>query len=354
MNKTIGRLQARIKRELNKIGVGLDIRQLIRISEGGNGKAILVVGPGSISIPSLGWGAVETVISETLHIYIQEGYEIWLINSKHYSDWNDIKTKNFDVILSHSDYHAITLSKLWESTPKIIVSHYGLAAYPARWHKSYIKVIKNYSTFTKIVCLSPRVLETFSGMLTQEKLLLSPNGSSFDPVLHTNHNSVYLCIGKIEERKMQYELFLKFKQSGVKIHFIGPIADERVSKLMETDKEAYESFLGAFSRDELKSSISFYKGLILFSKGEGDALVLYEAQLAGLPIFVTEEALGAQDAELNWVNIISENSSVNEIERKYQSSETDKMIISTYAQKNYNWEVRNSNLTQLIRDLAGI
>jgi hypothetical protein len=354
MNKTIRRLHARFKRELNKIGIGISVRQLVQISQGENGKAILIVGPGSISIPSLGWGAVETIISETLDIYVQEGYEVWLINSKHYSDWNKVKSKHFDVILSHSDYHTIKLSKLWTSTPKIIVSHYGLAGYPERWHKSFSKIVNSYSEFSKIVCLSPRVFETFSNLFASEKLLMSPNGSSFDPIIHTNSNSIYLCIGKIEERKMQYELFLKLKQSAEKIHFMGPIADERVSKLIGSDDEAAKSFLGSLNRDELKASISLYKALILFSKGEGDALVLYEAQLAGLPILLTEEALGAQNANLPWVKVISEHSSADEIEISYRSLEKNRKIISTYAKENYNWQKRNLNLTNLIRDLAGL
>ena len=87
-----------------------------------------------------------------------------------------------------------------------------------------------------------------------------------------------------------------------------------------------------------------YKALILQSQGEADALVLYEAQMAGLPILVTKEGIGAQDISLPWINLIDDASSPTEIEGIVDSIHNTPDEIAAYARANYSWTIKKAAL----------
>ena len=352
--KFSSRVKERCKRELQSFGLFLPIRQLEFVHSGVTGKKLLIVGPGAITIPSLGWGAVETIISETLPNYAKLGHDIWLINSRHPIDWLRIKRIDFDVIICHSDFHASKLRRYFPQIPIFVISHYGLAAFKEKWHKSYNKTIQNLQSYTKLICLSPAVYETYSEYFKSEFLVLSPNGTTFKPSLNPKKNRKFLCIGKVEVRKRQYEIYQRFSREGIPIDFIGPIADERVVKLLKTERVAGESFPGPLSREELENRICAYEALILFSEGEGDALVLYEAQMAGLPIFVTKEALGSQDPSLPWVKIVEQNVSPSKLLKILSEIPNSQNDIMNYAKANYSWEKRNLSINTLIQEALSV
>jgi hypothetical protein len=329
----------------------LPVRQLDLISRGVSGKRILIVGPGAIPIPTVGWGAVETIISETLPIYSTMGHDIWLINSRHPIDWREIRKMKFDLVLSHSDYHAKKLRYYFPRVHRIGISHYGLAAFPEKWHRSYKNTLKNLDGYSTLVCLSPAVFETYKELFDPKKLLISANGTTFNPKLGLEKNGKFLCIGKVEARKQQFEIYHEFKNAGLQVDFFGPISDNRVELLVLNDEIAAEWFKGPATREELVNQISSYEALILFSGGEGDALVLYEAQMAGLPIFVTEEALGSQDPQLPWIKVVSKAYSPTDLSRILNEIPGQSLDISTYAQQNYNWETRNIPILNRIQEV---
>jgi glycosyltransferase involved in cell wall biosynthesis len=337
------RLLKRLQRELNKIGLFVPVRQFECLQTIGKHR-VLVIAPGSIPIPAIGWGAVETVISETLPQYMALESQVWLLNSRHFLDWNSARKLDFDLIVSHSDFHTLQIKKFWPETFSIGVSHYGYAAFSDKWDRKYDEILRNLSLHNKIVCLSQEVYSEYSNFIDSEKLVLSPNGSSFEPILDLDKNGIFICIGKVEERKRQFDLYKAFRAANKLIHFIGHIEDPRVKEELKKDSEARKYFIGPMTRIELAAQISRYKGLILISDGEGDALVLYEAQLAGLPILVSKPALGAQDPNLDWVQIISKDFSIRELEHSYERVKSTSQEISSYSRENYNWEKRNRTL----------
>lgn len=224
------------------------------------------------------------------------------------------------------------------------MSHYGFGAFESLWNRNYRQILEEMDASDKIVCLSEKVKVTYSKYISASKLLVSPNGSSFEPVTGRDSLAPLVCVGKVESRKLQFELWKVFQSSERKIIFIGPITDTRVMKALKTNKDNKNFFVGPKSRDYLAQNMHKFSGLILLSLGKEDALVLYEAQLVGLPVFVTKNGLGSQNVNLNWINLIPQNPEPAQIELIPSNLNTSTSEIYKYARQYYSWSVRSQPL----------
>lgn len=314
---------------------------------------LLIVAPGNMPIPTNGWGAVEIIVSETLDLYTAAGFDVWVLNSRNIRKWREAKKTVFPVILSHSDIDNPRIRSNWPNAKIVGVSHYGLGAYPEKWDKGFQKILTGMKSCDVVVCLSKAVSNTFSKYIPLEKLLISPNGSAFESHcdLPGEINKI-ICLGKVEKRKKQFELWKSLKNSNLQITFAGPIVDERVAREIEREPKLSNTFIGPISRENLVTELGKYTSLILISDGEADALVLYEAQLAGLPVLVTERSLGSQNPELDWICVISESPTPEEIRSALSKVISSPSNITKYALENYNWAVRNKKLVSLLLDLS--
>lgn len=347
------RIKNKIVRELKKLGFFKDCDQFELVSKNTNSNHnLLIVAPGQISIPTLGWGAVETIVSETIQIYESNGFKVWLLNSQNPMTWRKAKKLKFHVILNHSDRDSKKISKYFPNTKFVTVSHYGLGARENLWDKSYKNILNGMKFSEKIVCLSPAILDTYSKYFSKKSLILSPNGTAFKPLIGSDKSKPLLYLGKVEKRKFQFEIWQKLSRSGINIIFAGPIVDQRVLDEIERSPRLKEIFIGPVSRDYLENNMCKFSGLFLNSIGEADALVLYEAQVAGLPIITNRHSIGSQDINIPWVKVLEEDFDANEIVKFLSSFKESPEQISEYAQKNYSWEVRNKVLTDTLVSLA--
>jgi hypothetical protein len=314
--------------------------------------SILIVASGSVSIPPSGWGAVETIIAETIPHFLRNNIEVGLLNSQNYFQWRNAKERKYDVILCHSDTHIRKIRRNWKKVPIIAITHYGLAALPDRWHKSYKKAFNALSLADTIGCLSPAIYKKFSTLRPDIKLIQVLNGTNFQSTPEHKSATKFLVLGKVESRKRQFELWEYGKKKDIEIHFIGPIEDSRVKRILNENPESRDSFLGPRSRSELSRLMPRYSCLILDSEGEADALVLYEAQIAGLEIITNRASLGNQDATLPWIHVIENEDDLEIATKEIVGSPSDPFLISKYAIDNYRWENRILPLIGEIRDLA--
>lgn len=347
------RIMNKLKRLLQYFGFLNTVREFKCIELGGSRGRLLIVCPGNLSIPPEGWGAVELLIHESIPNYKAEGYEVWILNSRAYKDWKQASKQDFKLILNHSDADSPRIRQHWPNAYVLTVTHYGLAAQPEKWHKSYRKVLRGLTSSDKIICLSPAIQNTFLEYFEAEKLLISPNGSSFQANQERMSDGPILYLGKVEKRKRQYEVWNLFKNSGRDIIFAGPIIDERVLKLIKSEPSSKLQFIGEIDRESLPLLFSRCSSLMLISEGEADALVLYEAQIAGLPILINSESLGSQDPRLPWVRLISNEPKTFEIAQELESVANYNHQISTYAKANYSWDVRNCELIQALNEVSG-
>ena len=177
---------------------------------------------------------------------------------------------------------------------------------------------------------------------------MCPNGSSFKSLAVNEKNNRFVCIGKVETRKRQFEAWAQSESTDMKIDFIGPVADFRVNSLLAKSNQAKSSFVGPKNRQELEEILEGYSALILPSLGEADALVLYEAQLAGLPVFVTSRGVGAQNLSLEWIKIIPLEFNFEELVVQLASITATQRQIQNYAEMNYSWEMRHQPLIELL------
>ena len=311
-------------------------------------KRILLVGAGNIPIPPTGWGAVETIISETVPHYLNAGLSVGLLNSLQGKQWKLAKGINWDHIICHSDDLVKRVRKNWPSTNLVSITHYGLAAQPEKWHRSYRKVFQDLHLANQIVCLSPAIMQTFQKYFADDKLLLAPNGSSFNPKIKFEKNRKVIYLGKVEERKKQFECWKALQNSGFEIEFIGPIEDKRVISEIKKSSLINKIFVGPVNRSYLVEELSKYQALLLLSEGEADALVLYEAQLAGLPVITNSQSLGGQDPKLPWIKVVSKVEQIQDAIIELESAGFDKNDITTYSQNNYNWESRLKPIIELV------
>jgi glycosyltransferase involved in cell wall biosynthesis len=171
-------------------------------------------------------------------------------------------------------------------------------------------------------------------------LVVIPNGSGFRAEDDYPKNGKLIYLGKVEARKRQLDYARQAIKQSLEIDFIGPIADSNVVNAISTDELPKHMFPGGKTRRELEGILGSYKALILLSEGEGDALVLYEAQLAGLPIIVNRNSLGSQDENLPWVYVIDQFDDVLKISAEVNYWANNSSAISEYSRLNYTWEKR--------------
>lgn len=352
--KNYVRIIARIKRALRNFGYFGFYGEFKHLSRSENsGKRLLIIAPGAMGIPTQGWGAVETIIAETLDMYIQGNYQVSLLNSMNLKHWQKAKKFEFDIILCHSDVHAKRALRLWKSIPVVAVTHYGLAAYPDLWHSSYRRTFESIARCDVIVCLNPEIKKTFTALGVTARLITSPNGSEFIPnVTRLRKPYQFVVLGKVEERKQQFEIYQMSKNTEANFIFVGEIVDARVKSLISADPSIASVFVGEWNRDQLRERLGELGCLVLMSKGEADALVLYEAQLAGLPIVVTKSALGSQSSDLPWVKILGDVFEFEEILRSSESVINSPLEIAEFADNNYRWKDRNRPLMEILKELC--
>jgi len=350
--RLIIKIQKRFLRGLIDLGIHSKTRQITTYPSNQTfPKArILIIGPGEISIPTSGWGAVETVIEETSKLYLDKGYLVTLLNSNNRLDWIKVG-RNFDLILNHNDRATRKVRKFWKQPPLITFSHYGFGQYEDLWNGDYKKILQKMNDSDFIICLNDRIKEVYSNHIDTEKLIVSPNGSEFMPVKNLPSNGKFVCVGKIESRKRQYETWKDSVREKIGIDFIGPISDDRVESLISQKKSSYSCFLGAMTRKDLSEVLSKYRALILPSLGEADALVLYEAQLAGLPVFVTKSGYGAQDLGLSWIKLIPTNFEFSALVEALDSIDCTSSQIAQFAETNYRWSLRHEPVLYLMERL---
>lgn len=310
-------------------------------------------------IPPVGWGAVEMIIDEmsselavTRPTTVLNAQWVWL--------WFRAFRTRYDVIHVHSEV-LLRRATRWRmlanrTTPIIAWSHNPYLGQPASpsAHSRFVwsLVERSLRGDDVFVALNPSIADDASARLSVRVLML-PNGSSFDPRVEAHPSRGLLIVGKVDPRKRQYELS-ELALQGIDITCVGPIADERVDELIAHDPGSARAqvFVGQWTRSMLAAEMSRYRVLLLPSHAEADALVLYEGQLAGLSIVCSRAALGAQDARLPWVYTYETGESVDRIrqlcETALEENATHRPAIVEYARSNFSWSDRVRRLDECL------
>ncbi len=182
---------------------------------------ISIIGPGIMSIPPTGWGAVEILIWDYAETLRKKGHEVQIVNTQNHNEIVQLVNDfNPDFVHLQYDDHIDVMSRI-KCPKKAATSHYGYLDQP-HLHHGYTHIFQKFiKSGVNIFCLSPSIIETYKTHgVKPEKLFLTPNGARNDRFLYKNiplYPDRSICIGKVEPRKRQY----KFQNLKCELYFAG-------------------------------------------------------------------------------------------------------------------------------------
>ena len=324
---------------------GRPTRQII-----GYGTDLLIIAPGEMPIPNNGWGAVEFLIEKQFQNFVNAGIQTGILNSWFHRDWLKVYLRHPKVILLHYDIFAkrcFFYKVLLRRTPVFVVSHFGYSAFPEKFGKRFFKQLYWINKMDVIIALNSKIKEVWRQLGVTKNIIVVGNGadvSDFGSPAVKDRDIVYL--GKVEPRKRQIEVAGTISET-VQIDYVGPIFDPNFEQL-----KLYlaNKFLGSWTREEVNLNLARYKVLLLWSDGEADALVLYEAQAAGCSIVVSRNALGNQNPDLPWIYIVED---LNQLESTLllaiKQNKLFKNTILEYATREYSWQLNSEKLVEILK-----
>ena len=258
---------------------------------------ICIVGPGYMTIPPKGWGAVEILIDDYRKTLQQMGHTVEIVNSRdpNLIVWM-VNSCNPDFV--HIQYDEfVVLAKYFNCKNVAVTSHYGYLEQPDRWDPGYRQIFWEFvNSEVKLFCLSPGIADVYRHAgVKEERLFVTPNGVRNDLFSFTEkcalpHESVYLA--KVEPRKMQTK-YQKVK--GLK--FVGNCVDQHFDV-------SSNSYLGEWSKSKIYSDLTNFANLVLLSDGEAHPLVCMEALSTGLGLVISEFAAANLNRELPFIDVI--------------------------------------------------
>lgn len=260
---------------------------------------ICIVGPGTMPIPPIGWGAVEILIDDYRKILQTLGHEVSIVNTRdHNLIVGLVNALSPDFV--HIQYDEfVFLAKHFDCKNVAVTSHYGYLEQPGRWDPGYVNIFWGFVNSTaKIFCLSPGIANVYSHAgVHSERLVVIPNGVRtdlfrFDESCKYPDESIYLA--KIDPRKRQSQL-----QNIPGIKFVGNYSDPSFDR-------SNVNYLGEWSKDTIYENLTNFANLILLSDGEAHPLVCLEAMSAGLGLVISEVAKANLDLSLPFIDVIPE------------------------------------------------
>ena len=250
---------------------------------------ICLVGPGIMSIPPPGWGAVEILIWDYYLSLKKKNIDVTIINK--------IRNNHTEQNNTNSDYCQDLIKKINQGNFDFVHIHYdilfhiadflnckvGLTShYPYINNKSKHKIDGFTNTFNYMI--NTRHLNLVLSI--KDKHFLEENGAShcfllengITSDLFTFHQSPVnysktIYLGKISERKNQHKYcYLN------NIDIIGP------------GGEGLKNWKGSWKRHDVHDKLSSYGNMLLLSNGAADPLVVKEALICGLGLVVNESS----------------------------------------------------------------
>tara|TARA_R110000824_G_scaffold60050_10_gene160896 strand:+ start:6687 stop:7646 length:960 start_codon:yes stop_codon:yes gene_type:complete len=299
---------------------------------------IVFIGPGYMSIPPKGWGAVESLVDDYRNELIEMGHEAIVINTTDLILAAQITNGlNPDFVHIQYDDH-IQMAYMLNCKNIGITSHYAYLESSENWTKNYRNIFWWFvNSGVNLLCLSEGIQEMYrKAGVKNHRLHLTPNGVKSD--LYEFHESpkypdrsIYLA--KIDFRKRQH-LF----QGVENLYFAGPLADDRFDP-------KNERYLGEWPRSYLTKNLTNYASLVLLSDGEAHPLVCLEGMVAGLGLVLSKQATANLDTSLPFIEVVPEEIIQNEpeelqkiIKKNREISRIMRKDIRDYALSNFTWK----------------
>jgi hypothetical protein len=240
-----------------------------------------LVGPGIMSIPPVGWGAVEILIWDYYGELRKLGHDVHIVNKMgpktlpyFHELIHELNQAEYDFIHIHYDC-------LFQIVPYLTCKKIGMTSHYPYIDNKEKQLEDGFTPFFQFMVNYPgkffMLAQKDTDFLIQcganpECFLLMENGIPIDKYRFVSSPSkgdktVYL--GKVTPRKRQH-VYGQLDH----IELIGP------------GGEGLPNWKGSWTRDQVYGELTHYGNLLLCSEGEADPLVVKEALVCGLGIVV--------------------------------------------------------------------
>ena len=297
---------------------------------------ICIVGPGYMSIPPHGWGAVEILIHDYRESLQRLGHNVEVINTR---DMNlavaMINACNPDFVhIQYEEYSFLT--KQIRCNNVAVTSHYAYLTQPHKWNPAYSDIFWNtVNSGAYIFALNQEIAEIYKKAgVSHHRVKVIPNGVRTD-LYNFKKDCKYptesICLAKIETRKRQYLI-----QGIDEIKFVGNYSDSNFNV-------CNKNYLGEWSKQKLYTDLTNFANLVLLSDGEAHPLVCMEAMSAGLGLVISEWCTANLDTSLPFITVIPESKIEDkifietEIEKNREVSSSMRKEIREYSM-NFDWK----------------
>jgi len=321
---------------------------------------IALVGPGIISIPPPGWGAVEILIWDYYSELKKLGHEVDIINiirsnsfeqTVHSSPYTirliqTINSKPYDFVHIHYDclFHIMP----YLNCKKVaITSHYPYIDQTEKhMYDGYSRVFhflvqqKQYYNFVLAEKDYAAFLKHGADPVFLKKMKNGINCSLFHFEKQAKLNkSIYL--GKITPRKKQAKY-----QSLCNIDFVGNCSDGNFNV-------SAQNYLGEWSRPKIHQELTNYSNLVLLSEGEADPLVVKEAFIAGLGVVINKTSAANLDTSLGFITVIPDDL-LDDLEYIQSKIEENKQISNRMREYIHTYGISKYDISNEVQDYLHI
>lgn len=305
-------------------------------------KKICLVGPGIMSIPPKGWGAVEILIWDYYLQLKKMNIDVTIVNK--------ITKNNFEQRNINSPYIKELINEINSGNYTFVHIHYDVLFHIADYLNCKVGLTSHYPYINKKEKHKNDMFENIFNIMIntnhinfmlseKDKIFLEKYGAKNCYMLENGVNkdvfSFYtkpkydktIYLGKISKRKRQH-IYCNLKNLDV----IGP------------GGKHLKNWKGVWSRDEVYKNLSNYGNILLISDGEADPLVIKEALICGLGVVVNETS-SKNLKENDFITIIEE-SKINDlayIQKKIDENRNKSMLmrneIVKYGEENFGWDI---------------
>ena len=258
---------------------------------------ICFIAPGEISVPPLGWGALETVIWNQYSNLKKTGHDVSIVNETDSRVTLDkVNEINPDIVHLHYGCHYQIMPHI--KCRKIVTNHDGSFLSSKPFHESLVRRFLYDCEFFILTSWEKEFLLKIG--ISPQKIKILPNGvdfKAFNFQAEAKFSDSTICLGKIDKRKNQ--AFLQSLDSGV--FFVG---QNTIPEFNPLDNK----YLGLWTRTEVYAKLTNYCNLVLISDLELQPLVCLEALSAGLGLVISEAASQNLDISLPFITVVKQDS----------------------------------------------
>lgn len=294
---------------------------------------IVHIGHGRLPIPPTHWGAVEAIIEDYCFWSEKFGHEMRVINERRPEDAL-LKSLAFqpDVVHIHDETKLpIFAAAPSAEDPILVVTTHD----PTFFDKPNPFIPRFVRGNFLIGCLSDEQRREFAARgAASDRLLMVPNGARAD-LIRFNPQPAYpdrmICLGMIGQRKRQNLLFpMDF------VDCVGPVSAYDPVEIPP------DIAFPSWSKQQVYDNLTDYSALVLISKSEADPLVVKEALMAGLTVFVSEAAAANLDRSQPFVHVLDEatiNTPFALALRLRTEPIHDRQKVRSYAEQHFDWPI---------------